>query len=256
MDDWAHWLQLLEGHVDEVPLLVAAAAFPVGTFEEEPAHIGSSLGRHEVGGVERVLDLGVQADVIERQGVGTGGDLHNGSQERHRIEETCDPKHGWSLAIFRPVCQLLTAQLEISEPLAKHLVRRIGCFRPSPRDLVKCERLGEVLHRVSDVEITFKSLVEVGEGFLHLAHERVHALTLLESHDDVGMHLLDFALDLKHVVVWWERTEVQCDLLSNLVLGVSTATTTATGRDQDGVHDCFTEIGQVVDFSVSMESEK
>jgi len=79
--DRALRMQDLWLHIHEISLLISTGNFPGGSLEEETSDVGSNLGCLEVLFGERVLDVSLEADVIEWQLMGARCDLHNGSQE-------------------------------------------------------------------------------------------------------------------------------------------------------------------------------
>merc|ERR1719469_1128781 len=85
-------MKILELLINEVTLFVTTAHFPASSFKEETSDIGTSGSK---GGVvlnhKGVFNIGSQADTIERQVLGTGGDLHDSSQVGHGIEQGRDP---------------------------------------------------------------------------------------------------------------------------------------------------------------------
>ena len=74
-------------------------------------------------------------------------------------------------------------------------------------NLVKEERVGEVLHVGGDGELPFQPKVELPQASFHLLRQRVHSLTLLENtniceKEDLAEHLnLHFLLTFLHFQV-------------------------------------------------------
>lgn len=155
VNDGHDWMELLELHVHKVTLFVTTSHFPASTFEVEASDIGTrGCEGREVFWGEGVLDFGPEADIIERQALGTGSCLHDGRQVSHGVEESRDPKDRWCLNLFSPICELSDTDEKFGKPGLEVLLGWVSRGNPFRWKHVDLEGDSEELHGISDVKST------------------------------------------------------------------------------------------------------
>ena len=88
-------------------------------------------------GISDVYHIGLQAHVIKWKLISSSGGLHDGSQERHWVEKTRNPKGFWSDQFLRVIDKLPNSELEIIEPVWKRFKREVGVLDPKSWLLVE-----------------------------------------------------------------------------------------------------------------------
>jgi len=109
-----------------------------------------------------VSDIGSEAHFIEGLVGSTSSNLHNGSQERHRVEETREPKHNRGGKLFGPRLKLSASNNQVFHPNEQSLLGEIGNSLPAWGDGVHVKRVSELLHGFSDVKGSLKTSIKVG----------------------------------------------------------------------------------------------
>lgn len=88
-------------------------------------------------GISDVNHIRLEAHVIKWKLISSGGGLHNGSQERHWVEKTGNPKGFWSDEFLRVVDKLPNSEHEIIKPIWKRFKREVGVLDPKSWLLVE-----------------------------------------------------------------------------------------------------------------------
>jgi hypothetical protein len=114
----------------------------------------------------------------------TGCNLHNGSQERHRVEKTRKPKDDRGDELVGPSLKLSASKNQIVIPAEKTLLREIRASLPARRNLVHVEGIRKLFHGLSNVQGTLKTSIKVGKRILDFFEKLVHSLALKETHDN------------------------------------------------------------------------
>uniref|UniRef100_A0A1I8JGD9 CCHC-type domain-containing protein n=1 Tax=Macrostomum lignano TaxID=282301 RepID=A0A1I8JGD9_9PLAT len=141
-DDRYHWCQLLQsGLLDHASLRVPARAFheeavDVGTLPRRSGHVLASL----------LGDIALQAHSVQRPLVFARHLLHDGREERLRVEQAAEPHGCGQLEVGRPALKLLHALQQICVPNRQTKQRRIGSALPALRHLVEEHRVAQRLH--------------------------------------------------------------------------------------------------------------
>ena len=131
MDDGKLRSELLRNHLGQVTLFGASTEFPRSTLEEESMDIPTILWDFlHIIGISDVDNICLQAHVIEWELISSGGRLHDGSQERHWVEETGNPKGFWSDQLLGVLDKLPDSELEIIKPVWKRFEREVGVLDP------------------------------------------------------------------------------------------------------------------------------
>jgi hypothetical protein len=108
-----------------------------------------------------VSDIGSKAHFIEGLASGTSSNLHNGSQERHRVEKTREPKHNRSSKLFGPGLKLSASQNQVFKPNEQTLLGEIGNSLPARGNGVHVKRVSELLHGFSNVKGSLETSIKV-----------------------------------------------------------------------------------------------
>merc|ERR1712070_180589 len=195
-------MELLQDHLLEVALLATTAAFPSSTFKEEAVDISAALSKcGQISNVLRVQNICLQLHLIKRKTAGTGSHLLDGSQVGHWVEQTSEPHNNRRGKLLGPSLKLLDTEEKVREPVNESLIGEVRDWHPRVRNLVEVERRRSCLHSVGDVELTLKASVQLQQACLNFLGKHVHALALLEAHNDVRGAFLGLAHDIEHVEV-------------------------------------------------------
>mmetsp|Transcript_5350 Transcript_5350/g.12655 ORF Transcript_5350/g.12655 Transcript_5350/m.12655 type:complete len:343 (-) Transcript_5350:301-1329(-) len=135
--------------------------------------------------------------VVERPRALARRDLHHRRDKGHGVEEPREPHGRGGVEVGLPLVELVHALDEVCKPRGEGRGGGVGHLLPVGRDLVEEERVGQRLHGVRDVERALQTQLELIERPLDLGQELVHALALLQEHDNVRRLLRDARVDVE-----------------------------------------------------------
>mmetsp|Transcript_21858 Transcript_21858/g.35400 ORF Transcript_21858/g.35400 Transcript_21858/m.35400 type:complete len:268 (+) Transcript_21858:862-1665(+) len=141
---------------------------------------------------------------VQRPVVAARGGLHDGGEEGLRVEQAAEPHHLGERQVCGPLHQLLHTREQVADPASETAQRRVGQLGPRPRHRALGEGVHERFHRIRHGEVALEAEVQFGERALHLRHQHVHALRLLNRHHDVRRDLVGAPADLLHVELFWK----------------------------------------------------
>jgi hypothetical protein len=208
--------------------------------------------------------------VIEFLLILTCGELHDGGEEGHWVEEVGDADRFGHNHILGPLHELLVAELEVIVPGGEGFLGGV-VLSPTVGDSVEHEGDLEGFHGIGHVEGTLETEIEFVDGSEDILDEVVHALAFLQAHYIVGSGInlacIHFVLNLLEVdllqddLLWLLSGGLGGLLLLILVdygADVILLTTRGAGASlniEDRREEGLCLLSEVIDLRVGMKSE-